>query len=322
MSQVVQHPPEHHHKREGKNQNVHAGEEIGPIVGILKRMRRVGAEESAAIGSQVFDGNDGSYGSPGNVLGFRGAGSLASHGAGLQRARCDGRLERHRHAASHQDDAHQQACRKKHIGHRPPQIDVIVPHVGVAAQPTNDRDEGTKADAGRHEHVEDHEQQLARIREVLLTRVMLQIGVCEKGNCRVENRGRAERALACRREGKDGLQRQDHKAEHEKQRIEQEQRDDVLLPALGTRIQPPLDPLHPSRGVVAAVHNPREVKAARNRQQHRRRNNQKRQEPHCNDLKARLAAVAKRAGFRSRVEPASKSRPVRTSPAQRTTLRA
>ena len=51
--------PEGEDHRHGQNQDRPAFEDVGEGVGVFERVRRVGSEVAAAVGSQLFDGHDG-----------------------------------------------------------------------------------------------------------------------------------------------------------------------------------------------------------------------------------------------------------------------
>ena len=81
-------PAEHPDGRHRYQKNRNVGEDVRPERRVLKRVRRVRPEETAAVGAQLFDGHKGRHRAAGNRL-----------RRPLQR-RCHGRpLESHRHAA-------------------------------------------------------------------------------------------------------------------------------------------------------------------------------------------------------------------------------
>ncbi len=177
---VPQHAAEHDHQRKREQQDVHAREEVGPGVGVLVRVGRVGSEKTAPVCPQVLNGDDRSDGSAGDLLEFGGTGIVGSHRSCFERGDFGRRLERHGDALSHQEHAHHEAGGEEDVGDDPPHVDVVIPHVGVAAQAPHDGCQSTEADARREEHVGHNERDLAEVREVLFAGVILQVGVREE----------------------------------------------------------------------------------------------------------------------------------------------
>ena len=199
---LLEHPPEHQHQGERKEAHIHHGEEVAPGAGVLEGMCRVGAEEAAAVGAQVLDGDDGRHGAATDLLGIRLAAVVVAHRSRFERGHVGRRLERHRHAVGQEDHAHDQAGRQEHVDDDAPHVDVEVAHVGVAAKPADDGREGTKAHARRDEHVPADEEDLAEVGKALLARIVLQIGIREEGSHRVEDRRRGHHRLVVRVERK------------------------------------------------------------------------------------------------------------------------
>ena len=86
----------------GKMQDVHAREEVRPRVRVLVGMGRVGAEEAAAVGAEMLDGDDGGDRTAGDFLRFGGTAFVAAHRSRFERRDFGRRLERHGHAVGHQ----------------------------------------------------------------------------------------------------------------------------------------------------------------------------------------------------------------------------
>ena len=68
MPQVLEHAAEHDDQGERKDQDVDARQKVGPGAGVLEGMRRVGAEEAAAVGAEVLDRDDGRHRAAGDLL--------------------------------------------------------------------------------------------------------------------------------------------------------------------------------------------------------------------------------------------------------------
>ncbi len=105
MAHIAQHPAEHDDQREREEQNVDTGQEVAPGTGVLKRVRRVGPEETAAVGAQVLDRNNGRDRAAGDLLRQRLV-FLHAHGPGFECCQLQGAFEGHRHAGGYQQDAH------------------------------------------------------------------------------------------------------------------------------------------------------------------------------------------------------------------------
>ena len=76
-------------------------------------MGRVGAEETAAIGSKLFRGDDRRYRSSGDVLRLRGARIGSAHRADFDGGGMGLAVHRHRHSAGHQQGGHDQRQRQE-----------------------------------------------------------------------------------------------------------------------------------------------------------------------------------------------------------------
>ena len=148
-------------------------------VGFSNGMGRVRPEEAAAVGPELLD---------------RDLGRDRTHrdrlGTPLQRLRLGGALEGHRHATRYQQYGQHQGQRHQHEDHRPRRIQVEVAQVLVAAQPADHRQHHGQP-AGRRDELEpDDPAKLAEIRQVLLARVVLEVGVGDERADRVEDHGR------------------------------------------------------------------------------------------------------------------------------------
>ena len=66
------------------------------------------------------------------------------------------------------------------------------------------------------------------------------------------------------------LQRQHDEAEDEQRDVEDQQREDILLPVLRAGVEQVLEPLEHARRAILAVHDPGEIAAERDRQHDRR----------------------------------------------------
>jgi hypothetical protein len=94
-------------------------------------------------------------------------------------------------------------------------IDEEIADRRLAAESANDRRKCAEADRSRKEHVRQDEERLAEIREALIARIVLQIGVGHEGYDRVEDRCRLQHAEPARVQGRDRLQGEHDESEDE-----------------------------------------------------------------------------------------------------------
>ncbi len=158
----------------------------------------------------------------------------------LERGRLGGASKRHRHAGRHQQDRDdgRQAERARSKSPRI-SVQVEVAQSSLAAQAANHRQHHGQPAGRRHELQPDDRAELAEIREMLLARIMLEIGVGHERADRVEDHGRVgpgmvgprhvlvaerrERALAVGvQERQMALREQDRERDHEECRVEGE----------------------------------------------------------------------------------------------------
>ncbi len=129
MSHLPEHSAEHDHQREREDQDADALEVVAPGAGVLVGVGRVGAEEAAAVGAEVLDGQHGGHRTASDGLRLRPAVIARAHRVRLDRGCGGGLLERHRHARRHQQDTAKQAGRDEHVGDHSPHIEVVIAHV-------------------------------------------------------------------------------------------------------------------------------------------------------------------------------------------------
>ena len=261
---TLEHLAEHHQRRHGQQKDSDAAQEVAEGVGVFERMGAIDAEEPASIGAELLDRDDGRHGTAGNLLD---QGRLTV-GVGPHRSRIDGGRRRipvqgHGHAAGDEQHADNEAQRNEDVGRAAPQIDVEVSHVLVAAKPADDRQQGRHADHRRNGLFPADEEQLAEVREVDLAGVVLEIGIRQKRADRVEDRRRSEHFLAVRVQRQIGLQGQDRKADDERQRVEDHERQGVLFPVLRAGVQPRFDPTQPPRRAKTTIEHVCHIQADR-----------------------------------------------------------
>ena len=104
--------PEGEDHRHGQNQDRPAFEDVGEGVGVFERVRRVGSEVAAAVGSQLFDGHDGCGGALRDDL----------LGAFERRERLLA-VEGHRRAVDDEQDADGERQRQQDARHAPGEED-------------------------------------------------------------------------------------------------------------------------------------------------------------------------------------------------------
>ena len=264
MPDAAEHAPVHQHQREWKQHHRQRGEEVRRRGRVLERMGGVHAVEAASVGAEHLDRDDGGDGADDDRLGLRQAFVVEAHRAGLERRRDLGAVEGHRHALLHEDDAEDERERHVDVNGDAPHIDEEIADRGLAAEGADDRRERAEAHRSRQEHVRQDEERLAEIRETLVARIVLQIGVGHEGYDRVEDRRRLQHAEPARVQGRDRLQAENDEPEHEEGGVEDHQRNDILLPVLRPRVEQFLEPAQDARRAILAVHQPGEIGANRN----------------------------------------------------------
>ena len=168
--------------------------------------------------------------------------------APLERGRLDSASQRHGDAGGHQQDRDQDRQRHEHETEPAQRVQVKVAQLALAAQAADHRQHDGQP-AGRRDELKPHDRaKLAEIREMLLARIMLEVGVGHERADRVEDDGRVgpgmlgsrhvlvaergQRALAVGVQDRQmALHQQDHERDHEKRCIEGEHREGILLPA-------------------------------------------------------------------------------------------
>ena len=233
-------------------------------------MRAIGTEEAASVGAELLGRNDGRDRAAGNLLDqCRLAIAVGPHRPRLQRGCVRMSVQRHRHAARHEQHSDNEAERHKDVCRPAPQIDIEIAHVLVAAQPANNCHQGGHPDHRRKNLLPADEKQLAKVRQVDLAGVVLEIGVRQKRADRVEDRGRSEHLLAVGIQRQIGLQSQDREPDQERHDVEGHESERILLPVLRAGVQPRFDPSKPPRRMKTTIEHPGHVPADRDRQRKR-----------------------------------------------------
>jgi hypothetical protein len=112
--------------------------------------------------------------------------------ARLQRVDDVGGFHRHRHSLLHEEDGDDERHRNEHVDHDPPHIDEEIAHEPFPAKCTNNGRQRTESDRRRQKLVGDAKEILAKVREVLVSRIMLQIRVGHERDHAVENGARRQ----------------------------------------------------------------------------------------------------------------------------------
>ena len=97
-------------------------------------------------------------------------------------------LECHRHARDKKENVANETCRNENVDHRSPEIDLEVPHVRVAAQPADHRHKRAQTNAAAQEHIPNDDGELAEVRQVYFTGIVLLAVVGHEGEDGVKNR--------------------------------------------------------------------------------------------------------------------------------------
>ncbi|MCY1407536.1 hypothetical protein D9M71_228400 [compost metagenome] len=229
-----------HQGRRNQNDRGHL-EQVAPGRRVLERVRRVDAEEAAAIGAQLLDGD---------LAGRRAQrDGLVSP---LQGQGLDVMTEGLRHALPDQQQSQQQAQRQQAVERGPGHVDPEVAQ-GVGRAPGNataQRDQHGKAGGGADKVLHRQADHLAQVADRRFAAVGLPVGVGDKTHRRIERQRPLLTRQVLRIEWQVALQQQHGKHQHETGQVESQQGQGVLLPVV---LVPGIDPGQP---VAATLHRP------------------------------------------------------------------
>ena len=164
-------------------------EKVGPGVGVLERMRRIGVEEAAAVGAELLDD------------------LLARHRPdrdGLLRAfqrRCVDRAgQRLRHAERDEDQRADDRDRQQEVERDPRQIDPEIAdrRRGGARKAAHQREGHREAGRGRDEIMHGEAEHLGQMAHRRLAAIVLPVGVGDEADRRVEREIRRHGVEAAR----------------------------------------------------------------------------------------------------------------------------
>lgn len=219
---VVVHQAEHDHAGAGQDHHAQQLGNVGDDGGVLQRGGGVGAQEAAAVGAQVLDGDQGGDGAHGDVLlgALDGGHRLVGH-------------EILGSALPHQDQCHDNGEGDQDAGGDAHQIHIEVAQVVLAGarQAAAESHAGGVAGGGGDEHHEDDDQHLGEVAQPTLTGVVLQVGVGHEGDNGVEGEGGLHGADAVGVEDRQELDAQDQVADKHHDGVGKYQSQGVFFPA-------------------------------------------------------------------------------------------
>lgn len=213
--------PEGEDHRHGQNQDRPAFEDVGEGVGVFERVRRVGSEVAAAVGSQLFDGHDGCGGALRDDL----------FGAFERRERLLA-VEGHRRAVDDEQDADGERQRQQDARHAPGEEDPEVADglLRFARQRLHHSGHGGHAAGGGDELEEHDDEQLREVGQARLAAVMLEVAVDHERDAGVERQvGRLSR-VAVGVERQPALEDQQQHAPEEPEEVDRQERFEELFP--------------------------------------------------------------------------------------------
>ena len=178
---VVIHQAEHDHAGAGQDHHAQQLGDVGDDGGVLQRGGGVGAQETAAVGTQVLDGDQGGDGAHGDVLlgALDGGHRLVGH-------------EILGSALPHQDQCHDNGEGDQDAGGDPHQVHKEIADIlGALSRKAPDKGDARRVAAGRgHKHHENNDQHLREIAQAALPRVVLQVGVGHEADDGIERQRR------------------------------------------------------------------------------------------------------------------------------------
>ena len=217
-SDIESETPRHGHRND---QNRPAFEHVGKGVGVLERMRGVGSEITAAVGSELLDRHDSRRRSLRDHL------LVALEGGDRLLA-----VERHRRAVNNQQNTDQQRKRHQDTGRA---LDHVYPKVadrlgGFGGQPLHDPGHRRHA-ASRGNELKQHDHvKLSKIAQSRFSAVMLQVTVHHERDAGVERQIGSLSRVAVRIERQPTLAAEQHHAPHEPEKVDHQQGLEELLP--------------------------------------------------------------------------------------------
>lgn len=217
---VTHHQAEHHDKGTGKQHHGKHFQHAGKHRGVFQRRRGIGPQETAPVGAQVLDADQGGYGAHGDILIFAFDGLHGHIGGEVLGA-----------ALPHQHEGNDDGQREQHTGNVAYQIPVEVaqahPLIGQAAHKGHDH---CAPRGGRGEHHVNDDHHLAQVGQAGLARIMLEVGVCHETDDGVERQTGFHAPDAVGIEEGDELDTQDQIANKDHRCVGSHQGQHILLP--------------------------------------------------------------------------------------------
>ncbi|MPL86093.1 hypothetical protein SDC9_32069 [bioreactor metagenome] len=220
---VLRHPAEDEAEGDGNEQDRQALDHVRQHRRVLERMGRVHAEEAAAIGAKLLDGN------------LCGGGAARDHLIGAFDRGCVHRPEqRLRHALHGQHQRHHHRQRQQHIENRARHVgpEIAKPRAPLAGEAADHRDADCHAGCRRNEVLHRQTGHLREIAELRLAGIGLPVGVGDEADRGVEGQisRHAGNAVGVHRQG--ALQAQDRIEGNEPRQVEDQNGKRIGLPAL------------------------------------------------------------------------------------------
>src|SRR5271167_2034662 len=213
-------------------------------------MRRIHAEESTPVRSQHLHWNKGGQRASYNGLLFGLIVVVRTHRGRLERVYLIIALIGHRHALSQKDYAEDEDRGQEGVEDNPPHVLEKVADMLIASERPNDCGQSAKPDRRRQREHRETEKYLTEVRERLVARIVLNIGIGTERYNGVENGGRCKRTQSARVQRRPRLKYQYQVSESVKNGIEYKQGNRILLPVLRSAAYLVLTPLEQQRRTV------------------------------------------------------------------------
>lgn len=201
-------------------------EQVAPGARVLERMGRVDAEEAAAIGAQLLDGDlAGRRAERDGLLGALQGGGMDIVEEGL------------RHALPDQQQRQQQAQRQQHVEGAAGQVDPEVAQLscGAAADAARQGHQHAEADRRADEVLHREADHLAEVAQRGLAAVGLPVGIGDETDRGVERQCPFQARQVLRVQRQAALQHEDREQQDQAGQVECQQRQGVGLPVLLAR---------------------------------------------------------------------------------------
>ncbi|MCY1404288.1 hypothetical protein D9M71_194940 [compost metagenome] len=211
------------HQRRRDQDDRHQLEQVAPGRRVLERVRRIHAEEAAAVGAKLLDGDLAGCRAERDAL----PGALQGGGVGVVEIGL-------RHALPDQQQRQQQAQRQQSVEGRTGQVDPEVAEIlrRLARNAARQRHQHSQADGGADEVLHGQPGHLAQVAQRRLAAVGLPVGVGDEADGGVQRQRPFQPRQVLRIERQRTLQQKDGEQQRQPRQVERQQGQGVGLPVL------------------------------------------------------------------------------------------